>query len=156
MENKIIISSRVGKVVLEKDKIITFPRGLIGFENYQEFVLLQIKDDSPFFLLQNIKNSRLGLIVTDPFLFDTNFSFSLNSIEEKILKIKKREDIVVLVTVNIPPGEPEETTLNFSGPIVINKKARLGLQIALADPKLCRHLKLKDFTYKKTSLAPQI
>lgn len=141
---KLTIKSRIGEVNIDLDKIIKFPRGLIGFEKYQKFILLQIKEHSPFWLLQSIDNSRLGLIVTDPFIFYPEYSFVLNSVEEKILKVKGRGDIAVLVTVNIPPGLPEETTLNLSGPIVLNKNLRIGVQLAILDTQVPKHLKLKE------------
>lgn len=152
---ELVITSRIGKVNIDLDKIIKFPRGLIGFERYQKFILLQIKENSPFWLLQSIDNSRLGLIVTDPFLFYPEYSFVLTSVEEKMLKIKGRGDIAVLVTVNIPPNLPEETTLNLSGPIVLNKNLRIGVQIAIIDNQIPTHLKLKEVNCRQqSSLAP--
>ncbi|SDN33632.1 flagellar assembly factor FliW [Desulfonauticus submarinus] len=147
---QIEVSSRLGKIIIDKSKIIYFPRGLIGFEGYHYFVLLQIKDKSPFLLLQSTENSRLGLIVADPFVFVPHFRFSLNKIEEKVLRISGRDEISVLATVNIPAGKPENTTLNLSGPIVINNKSKRGLQLAVIEAGLPSHVVISEFVQERT------
>jgi flagellar assembly factor FliW len=48
----------------------------------------------------------------------------------------------VLVTVTIPRNMPSETTLNLSGPIILNTKAHLGLQAPQMDSKLPTHYRL--------------
>ncbi|WP_457570528.1 flagellar assembly protein FliW [Desulfovulcanus sp.] len=123
------IKSKLGKVLITDEQVIQFPRGLIGFEQLHEFVLLQIKDNSPFLLLQSIDDERLGLIVADPFSFLTNYQVVVGESERRILKLQDKKDLTVLVTVTIPPGEPEKTTLNLTGPILINTNSRLGLQV---------------------------
>ncbi|MDQ7033161.1 MAG: flagellar assembly protein FliW [Desulfonauticus sp.] len=143
---QIKINSRIGEVIIDKDKIIKFPRGLIGFENYSYFVLLQIKENSPFLLLQSIQNSRLGLIVADPYVFFPDYKVVLSKVDEKILGIDDESDLSVLVTVSIPPGKPEETVLNLLGPLVINNKNRRGVQLILTDADCPAHLPLSFFS----------
>ena len=53
----------------------------------------------------------------------------LGEAEQKLLKLEKSEDSAILVTVSIPAGRPEDAVLNLTGPIVINYKDRLGLQV---------------------------
>ncbi|WP_456324678.1 flagellar assembly protein FliW [Desulfonauticus submarinus] len=146
---QIEVNSRLGKIIIDKSKIIYFPRGLIGFEEYHYFVLLQIKDKSPFLLLQSTENSRLGLIVADPFVFVPYFRFSLNKIEEKILRISGKDEISVLATVNIPAGKPENTTLNLSGPIIISNKSKRGLQLAVMEAGLPSHVVISEFVQER-------
>ena len=123
------IKSRLGSVIIKAEQVIQFPRGLIGFEGLHEFVLLQIRDDSPFLLLQSIEDERLGLIVADPYSFLSNYQIAVSKSEEKILNLQDRKDLTVLVTVSIPPGKPEKTTLNLTGPILINTRNKLGIQV---------------------------
>jgi len=44
--------------------------------------------------------------------------------------------------VTIPRNKPEETTLNLSGPIILNTKARIGLQAPQVDSKMPTHFRL--------------
>ena len=42
-------------------------------------------------------------------------------------------EAVVLATASVPPGKPRDTTLNLSGPIVLDARTRRGRQIVLDD-----------------------
>ncbi|MDR1489487.1 MAG: flagellar assembly protein FliW [Desulfovibrio sp.] len=123
-----VIDSRLGRREVMLDKVITFPRGLIGFEGLREFTLLQIRENAPLLFLQSLENARLGLLVADPFAFIPNYSLTVGDAEQEILRAEKPDDISVLVTASIPPGKPEQTALNMLGPILINHRARIGLQ----------------------------
>ena len=130
------IRSRLGMVEVKSDEVIRFPRGLIGFEQLHEFALLQIKEGSPFLLLQSLEEERLGLIVADPYSFLTDYQIVVEEADRAILDLKNEEDLTVLVTVTIPPGRPEKTTLNLTGPIVINASKKVGLQIPQVELKV--------------------
>ena len=127
--NEKIIDTRLGRQVIALDKIIQFPRGLMGYEDQHEFTLLQIKPGASFLMLQSMTDPRLGLLVADPYCFMDDYQIRINEAEQTILNIASREQVAVLVTVSIPAGRPEKTALNLSGPILVNHEARLGLQV---------------------------
>ena len=52
---EVTVTTRLGRQTIDKDKVIAFPHGLIGFEERREFTLLQIRDGSPFLLLQTLQ-----------------------------------------------------------------------------------------------------
>jgi len=139
-----VIATRLGKRVIDPEKVLYFPHGLIGFENNREFALLQIKDDSPFLILQSMSNAKVGLVVADPYSFTANYEVKIGEAEQKILKLKTIRQVAVLVTVTIPPGQPEKTALNLSGPILVNYEARIGIQVPQADPKYAGHIYLHE------------
>lgn len=141
-----VIATRLGKRVIDPDKVLYFPHGLIGFENHREFVLLQVKDGSPFLILQSLSNSRVGLVVADPYSFTAEYEVKIGDAEQKILKLKTIRQVAVLVTVTIPPGAPEKTALNLSGPILVNYEVRIGLQVPQADPRYAGRLFLHETT----------
>jgi flagellar assembly factor FliW len=136
-----VIQSRLGKLSIAPERVLHFPRGLIGFENEREFTLLQISEKSPFLILQSMKDSCLGLLVTDPNSFILNYDVVIGEVERRILCIEDIEKVLLLVTVTIPPGKPEDTTLNLTGPMVINLEARLGMQVPQVDSKYPSHFK---------------
>lgn len=117
------------------DKIIYFPRGIMGFEDKHEFTLLQLKDGSPFLVLQSMDDPRLGLLVADPYSFLEDYPIRVGEAEQKLLRLQNIRQVAVLVTVSIPKGEPEKTALNLTGPILINHQAKLGLQVPQVDGK---------------------
>ncbi len=133
MANKKIIQSRLGEREIDMGKTIHFPKGLIGFEEEREFALLQIKEDAPFLILQSLEKPTLGLLVADPYSFLADYTIRIGDAEQKLIGANSVEEVVVLVTVSIPLGKPEQTALNLTGPIVINFASRLGLQVPQAD-----------------------
>ena len=128
MEQK-VVETRLGSQTISLDKIILFPRGLIGFEGEREFTLLQLREEMPFLMLQSINNPAVGLMVTDPYGFYPEYQIEIGDAEQKILAVEAREQLTVLVTVYIPPNQPENSVMNLSGPIIINHEAKVGLQV---------------------------
>lgn len=128
------VESRLGRILISPDKSVYFPRGLIGMERVRDFVLLQIKPESPFYVLQNLENPRFGLLMADPFAFINDYQVRLGKTEERVLRIERSADLAIMVTVTIPQGCPEKTTLNMTGPIVINTVRRIGMQVPQNDP----------------------
>lgn len=133
-KNLIEVETRLGRQRIGLDRVIRFPQGLIGYEDKRDFALLQIKPGVPFLVLQSLEDPSLGLMVADPYSFMQNFKVSLNDAEQHMLNAERAEQLSVLVTVTIPAGKPNETCLNLCGPIVVNHVARIGLQLAQADP----------------------
>lgn len=125
--------TRLGTRRIDPDKIIVFPHGLIGFEDQREFTLLQLREDSPFLVLQSLNDPNLGLLVGDPYAFLPEYSIKIGDAEQNMLQVSSAAELAVLVTVSIPPGHPERTSLNLTGPILINHEARIGIQAPQSD-----------------------
>lgn len=136
-------------MTLPEDRVLTFPRGLIGFMGQREFTLIQVREDSPFLVLQSLSDPSLGLLVADPYSFMTEYEVVIGEADRKLLGIETREQATILVTVTIPQGMPERTTLNLSGPIVLNNEARIGLQIPQTDSRYPAHYTPGMATTKK-------
>lgn len=126
-------------MTLPADSVLRFPRGLIGFMGHREFTLIRLREESPFMVLQSLDDPKLGLLVTDPYNFMTEYEVVIGEADRRQLGIETREQATILVTVTIPQGVPERTTLNLSGPIVINNEARIGLQIPQTDSRYPAH-----------------
>jgi len=141
---KFVIRTKLGEREIARDSIIYFPHGLIGLDDKREFVLIPVRENSPFLLLQCVSDPGLGLIVADPFPFLPDYDVKLEQAEKKILRVESLRQIAVLVTVTIPKSRPEDTTFNLSGPIILNTKARLGLQAPQLDAKHPTHYRLAD------------
>lgn len=142
-KKEVVIHSRLGEQTVDSSRVIHFPKGLIGFENRYKFALLQIREDSPFMLLQCVTDPRLGLVVTEPYSFVEDYPITIGDAEQKILRISSIRELAILVTVTIPQGRPQETTLNLTGPILVNSKSRIGLQVPQTDPRFPSHYKLE-------------
>ncbi|SIO39206.1 flagellar assembly protein FliW [Halodesulfovibrio marinisediminis] len=132
-QKEIVIETRIGTQSISMDKVIEFPRGLLGFEDHHSFTLLQLRDASPFLVLQSMDAPNLGFLVADPYSFIDDYPVIINSADEETLQVEDPADVAVLVTVTIPHGRPENTALNLSGPILVNRKSRRGVQTPLTD-----------------------
>jgi len=128
-KQEVEINTRLGRRRISLDKVVYFPRGLAGFEDEHEFTLLQIRPDAPLLVLQSMRDPTLGLLVADPYTFLPSYSVTVGDAEQKLLRLKNVRQVAVLVTVSIPPGQPELTSLNLTGPVLINHKMRIGLQV---------------------------
>jgi flagellar assembly factor FliW len=51
------------------------------------------------------------------------------------LQTQNPEDLLVLVTLTIPPGRPREMTANLMSPLLINPKLGLGKQVVIEKPQ---------------------
>ena len=79
---EIEIDTRLGRGCINADKVIHFPRGLAGFENERDFILLQIRPDAPLLILQSVTTPVVGLLVGDPYsFFDKSFAPQVSEAE---------------------------------------------------------------------------
>jgi flagellar assembly factor FliW len=132
---KTVESDRLGRQLVPEDQIDTFCQGLMGFNGYQQFVLLARPETTPFFLLQCMDNPELALVLADPASLTPDFRLNrINSIMEE-LQAHSLDDLQVFVPLTIPPGLPEAATANLVTPIIINPSRRLGKQVVLENPQ---------------------
>ncbi|MFD2639001.1 flagellar assembly protein FliW [Piscibacillus salipiscarius] len=121
-----------GEIVITKDDILTFDNGLPGFQEYKQFVLLDLEGNPAFKVLQSINQENLAFIVTNPFLIEAKYEFKLDQSTKQQLYIEEPNDVQVwnIVTVQDPF---ERSTVNLKGPIVINVKHKKGKQLLLSE-----------------------
>lgn len=116
----------------EKD-ILSFKKGLPGFEGLNKFIIFPVEDNEIFSILHSLEDDSIGLVVVSPFYVIKDYEFKLE--DEKIdeLKIESPEDVLVLNTVTLNSAI-EKITVNLKAPIIINIKNKLGEQIILDNP----------------------
>jgi len=86
----------------------------------------------------------MGMMLADPFSFLPGYEIRLATVEERILKARSVRDLVILVSVTVPKGDPGGSTLNLTGPICVNVKERLGLQSPQTDLSFPSRVFLRD------------
>ncbi len=134
-------TSRFGTVSIAEDRVITFPKGLLGFSNCTRFCLLEPADDACFFWLQSVEDPGLAFVVTDPSLFLSDYSVPVRPEQMSDLQIESLDDAQVFVIVN---KVDQTLTANLQGPLVINTMRRTGEQLVLAEKRwTTRHPLLK-------------
>ncbi|MFC4409566.1 flagellar assembly protein FliW [Chungangia koreensis] len=122
----------LGEAEIEKSSIIHFEGGIPGFEDLTEFVILPVEPDSPFAILQSIKESEIGFIIAFPFAFKPDYAFDLQEEDKQSLQIELESDLVFYSIVTL--REPfQQSTINLQAPVIINHKKKLAKQIVLQD-----------------------
>lgn len=125
-------TTRFGTVQIADDRVITFPKGLLGFSEHKRYCLLEPAEDSAFFWLQSVDDPTLAFVVTDPSLFVPEYSVPIRSEQMGELGLSKLEDAQVFVIVN---KVDQALTGNLQGPLVINTLTRRGEQFVLAEKR---------------------
>ncbi|WP_409479178.1 flagellar assembly protein FliW [Pseudobdellovibrio sp. HCB154] len=131
----IINTTRFGQVNLQQDDIITFPEGLLGFQDLRNFVLLDDPNDDIFAWLQSCELPSIAFPVLEPEIFGQYYSVNLTKNELELLKIKADQKPTFMNIITIP-DDPTQMTANVKAPIVINPEARIARQCVLQDNNL--------------------
>jgi flagellar assembly factor FliW len=121
-----------GTIEIHKEEVLHFINGIPGFKAEKEFVLLPLPENDWFHVLQSIKTPELGFVVTDPFIFFTDYDFKLDQSTVEQLEEPSEKNIKVLSILTVK--EPlHKTTTNLQAPIVINLANNKAKQIILND-----------------------
>ena len=125
-------TTRFGVIQIAEDRVITFPKGLLGFSSCKRYCLLEPGDDACFFWLQSLDEPGLAFVVTDPSLFVPDYSVPIRPEQMAEMRLDKLQDAQVFAIVN---KVDTQLTGNLQGPLVINTITREGEQMVLAEKR---------------------
>ncbi|MBN2071818.1 MAG: flagellar assembly protein FliW [Candidatus Krumholzibacteriota bacterium] len=129
-----IKSSLFDELEFDEKDIITLEQGMIGFDGLKRFVLMDFADESVFHWLQSIDEPDVGFIVSEPTIFDGDYTFVIDPDLKDILRIEKEDEVVVMTIVTIKDSG-SSVTGNLLGPVIVNASRHVGCQIALEPGK---------------------
>lgn len=128
-----IETTRFGHVEIDEKLIITMPHGILGFEDFKRYCILDHFDkESPFKWLQSVDDPSLAFVITDPLIFLPQYRARVPAQDVGDIKLTDAAKAVTAVIVNIK-RDHSEITVNLQGPIVINPEARLAKQVIIRD-----------------------
>jgi flagellar assembly factor FliW len=90
------------------EHVLTFPEGLIGFEQYKKFILINDEDSQPFLWLVSLEDADISFPVIAPHAFVAEY--------DKDLHKKPEETILTIVLLR---EKMEDSTVNLRSPIII-------------------------------------
>ena len=122
-----------GKITVDDRQYINFPLGLFGFEKYTDFVLLDATQ-RPFYWLQSLSVTSVAFVVINPVLFQNDYMLEIDPHELEDIEITSDNELLLFAIVTIP-DDVKAMTANLQGPLVINRKKRLGRQVISINPK---------------------
>ena len=129
-------STQFGMQEVDPESILTFPKGMPGFEGSTRYKLFHDDQEQQVVVhwLQSIDEPDVTFALVDPAVFGLNYEFSLTDEEEQLLKMESVDDIAVLLIAYKPQPDADSKAninANINGPIVLNMRARLGMQKVL-------------------------
>ncbi len=133
-----IHSTRFGTQEIDPDSVLTFPRGMPGFEGCTRFKLFHEDKEQPVVhWLQSLDTPDVAFSVVDPARFGLNYEITLSDEEVELLKSDAAEDMAVMLIVYTPAGEAVGANIsaNINGPVILNVNTRMGLQKVLVETK---------------------
>jgi flagellar assembly factor FliW len=122
-----------GEIDIDDRQLVRFPAGLLGFESFKDYALLDARQ-KPFFYLQSLDVAELAFILIDPFLFRADYAVDVDDEALSEIGVASPGDVIVFAIVTVPAdGGP--ATANLMGPLVINKANRQAMQAILSDSR---------------------
>lgn len=144
MVNMVLQTKFFGEIEIEKEKLISFPQGLPGFDNLKEFAIINLPDDSPFFCLQSVDSPEIAFLLIKPWDFFTDYDINIPDEDLADIGVEKIDQLLVYNILTVPE-EMEKMTANLLGPIIINSEDLIGKQVILNDSRYTtKHLLFKQ------------
>ncbi len=120
-----------GEVDLPEEKILTFDRGMIGFEEYKRYTILydcEKEGKNNISWLQSVEEPGLAFTVISPTVVMEEYN---PIVEDELLKDigdLTEENLVILLMMTVP-GDLKEMSVNLKAPLIINADTRKGVQL---------------------------
>lgn len=119
------------RVEIHEENIFEFPQGLVGCEDWKRFALIE-EPDEPVSLLQCLDHLETCFLVTDPLKVCPNYQWDWPLEGPSFPAPLDPADLMVLCTLGVSE-DGQRVTANLLGPLVIDRRRRIGVQLVLAD-----------------------
>lgn len=132
-------STEMGVVELQCHigEVITFPGGMIGFPNWQRFII-EADSGQPILDLVCQDEEDICFLVTSPDHIVEGYEVEISSRDQEIIGLVDPTDAFLLCTLTVKQ-DPLRVTANLAGPIVVNSKTRLAKQLVIEDERYSLH-----------------
>lgn len=139
-----------GEIIIDDDKIIHFPNGIIGFPDLVDFALVhdEEKGTDSIHWLQSIQEPAFAMPVMDPLIVCPDYNPEADDELLNVLGQILPEELLVLVTVTVPK-DLTKMTVNLKGPIIINAAERKALQVIVEGDEYQVKFPIYDILNKK-------
>ncbi|MEJ2635659.1 MAG: flagellar assembly protein FliW [Calditrichia bacterium] len=129
-----VVTRQFGELEVSEENIIHFPQGIIGFEDYKKFIIINDEDSEPFRWLISLDKEEFGFPVLNPLLVKKEY---LEHFPPKLSKeLNSKETLADLFCVVTLKGEDGKMTVNLKGPIIIDYSVKEGKQVILTPEEL--------------------
>lgn len=127
-----INTTRFGMQDIDPSTVLSFPRGLPGFESCTAFKLFHEEKDNPIiFWLQALNDPDASFSVVDPTLLGFHYELTLQDDEIALIQMERVDDVAVLLmlsTAEQAKGAEARIRPNITAPVIVNTRTRIGFQ----------------------------
>jgi len=137
---RVLQSQRFGPLQVPPDRLYQFPAGLLGFEEFTEYLLHAPELLHPIRFLVACGDPDLAFPVLSAAVCAPDYAPPLPAEVWPLIGAQTEDRLELLAVLTL---DPETATLhaNLRGPVVINPATRRGCQVVLHDsPYSLRHL----------------
>jgi flagellar assembly factor FliW len=132
-----------GKIDVDERQKIFMPYGILGFEHLKNYVLLDARQQ-PFYWLQSLDVVEVAFVLINPRIFRPDYELKVEQEELDEIDIESSNDILDFAIVTIPENAAKMTA-NLQGPIIINRRTRIGRQSISQNSKWkVRHMIMEE------------
>lgn len=120
-----IETKEFGTVAVDEKQIISFSKGIYGFESHSEWAILDAK--RPFYVLQNLIEKEIAFVLINPYLFCPHYTLDISESDYVLINNPASHQLLIFAIVTIKEAI-HDLTANLAGPLLINRVDHLGVQ----------------------------
>lgn len=129
-----VMTKRFGALEVDEEQVLTFPDGLIGFQDFRKFIVIDLDGDrGAIKWLQSIEEPSLGFVILDPRAVFPDYDPEFSPEDLVSLGVTDPNDLVLLSVVTVP-REISKMTANLQAPLLINPWKKVGKQVITTSP----------------------
>ncbi len=129
----IIKTKYFGDHEIDETKIITFPQGLLGLEEYKRYAAFDMPENEKLICLQSLEESQIAFIAINPWDYFPDYDINISDDELAVIGIADSKQLGVFNLLSI--GDGSYVTANLLAPLVINLNTTEAMQIVLNENK---------------------
>lgn len=138
-----------GPMPYTEDEVITFRKGVFGFEENRRFILIRFDDENGGLLcLQNIEDEQLAFVVMNPFYFMPDYEPVLQEAELKRLEAGTSEELL-FYNICVLDEDVAKSSVNLRCPLVVNGDTKQAMQVILEDSRYSFKQPFHEFAAKE-------
>ena len=113
---------------------LDLPHGIIGFAQYKRAELLYLPDHLPFLWMKlHSERDDLHFIVIEPGGIVPGYEPEIFDLDAEALVLRDPAEAMILNVVTLKRQHPVEATVNLIGPLVVNRRTRIGRQLVISN-----------------------
>jgi len=110
------------------------PQGIIGFGEHRRAELLYLPEHLPFLWMKlQGPTGPVNFVVIEPGGIIPNYELEIFDNDAENLQLSDPAEAMVLNIVTLKQHSPLDATVNLIGPILVNRRTRIGRQLVIAN-----------------------